>query len=443
MKPQSSILAALAFSCLWTAARAEAPAGAPPAAGAETLGMTETEIKDFCSYVKDVVYEQFKAAPAGQAPWKNACEPVNAQALAALKASDPAFGQYQAAVAPRKQTVLGVYRRATAEFKDVKDDSDRKQSSSVNDVMTLEYDGKQYTGTIAPPINERTFSAWLSPEQVKQVFPLWVVARDEQLRLEKSGVLKEVPRDAEQRKAFCAGGGNEAACRRFEQVQRQLEENKVRLYQMKDIKDPNQFSQFIGEGWQRSDDGIINAGVAAGPGGARRDDSALPVEPSQRLKTGGVPQPYVFGSLDKVQKTGNTVGFGGVQIDTGIFKMGLGLGAGLMGMGLYGALRGSRKEIAAEDAADMRPAPEAAASAPEPAAAPTGSPYGDLSPGEAAFLDRSISYWKTSDAHEIQSFTDWFGTDDCTHGLGVAPANSPEYRSLLAKIRGGKLKNLP
>lgn len=446
MKTPSSVAAVLTLTCLCAApVLAEDPAAPPagaPAAASAVQPIDPNEIHDVCAYVQDVVEEQFKGNSAGLGAWK-ACDPVDQQKVAALKASDPAYAQYLAAAAPRKQQATELARRLTSKFPDVKDDSDKRKSMDVWEEMTFLDISK---GTqIDPKINERTFTAWLPAEQVKQVFPYWVIARNQQLRNDQSEAksvgLKAVPTDADQKKAFCSDAAHKSVCERYDE----LEQNKVRLVQMKGIKDPNAFAQFIGEGWQREADGAIPAGATVGSG-AGASDPSLAGRPKQHLRIAGVPEPYTAGSLDHAKLSGNTVGAGPVQVDTGWVKWALGASGGsLLGVGLFGALKGARKEIGEQD--DMPPtADHPAAPTTAAAGAPATGRYGNLSGEEEAAIDRARDAWKQAGGSDTgMTFSQWFGTGAGAQALGTSSGLSTNgvYRDLIRKLNNNELTNLP
>jgi hypothetical protein len=294
------------------------------------------QLKDLCSYVKDVVYEQ-KDNPDLPA-WKAACEPVDAAKLEALK-TNANFSVYLAAVPARQKTVFDLYTRLTTDkhLKDVNDDSDKNKSDSVALAMKFNYDStrNEYSGEIVPPVNERTFPAWLTPEQNKWVFPKYVIAQNAALRGEKYHPEGPAPDP-----------------QRVQAIDQQLEQNKVRLYQMRGISDVNQFAQFVGEGWQRADDGASGGvtGSAGGAAGQGRPDNR-PANPQQRLKIGAAPKPYVPGDLEK---NGDAIGVGGYSVNTKSAWGLVGAAAGLVGVGLAGYVAKAKKEISGEDTADVK-----------------------------------------------------------------------------------------
>src|SRR6185312_15083520 len=175
--------AAILLSLLAFPARADTGAPTVPA----------QDSKDLCSYLKDV-----------DGKTDAACEP---EALLALKAKDQnAFAEKLALAAKRKADVQRAYERLKA--------------SSAKDTADLP--------RLEPPINERTFPAWIGADSpdFKAVYGKWIRAQSDDLRREEQGPISDARR---------------------KEIDRKLAANQTRLTGLETIKDPQQLSCYLGE----------------------------------------------------------------------------------------------------------------------------------------------------------------------------------------------------
>ena len=168
---------------------------------------TLVDDKDLCSYLKDV-----------DAKTDSACAP---DAVAALKIQDPGgLGEKYALAQKRKTAVQAAYEYlkelppAEGTPPPAKDDPSKQPSP--------------YRLRLEPPINGRTFPAWIGTEakDFKAVYARWLLSQNAELEHEQQGAIS-----AERRK----------------QITAQLAQNQTRISGLEKIKDPAQLSCFLGE----------------------------------------------------------------------------------------------------------------------------------------------------------------------------------------------------
>jgi hypothetical protein len=151
---------------------------------------SSSDDKDLCSYLKDV-----------ESKMDEDCGP---NSLAILKSQDPAtYFQKSELARQRKTVVLKAYEYLKAPPALEPAGRDAGHSNGPND----QYDQRTPPGTnvpnkvlptqLEPPINERTFPAWLGPEamDLKEVQTRWLGMRNQDLQREM-----ENPLSPEQRK---------------------------------------------------------------------------------------------------------------------------------------------------------------------------------------------------------------------------------------------------
>lgn len=178
--------------------------------------------KDLCSYLKDI--EAKTDADCGR------------DALTALKSQDAdAYSQKLELARKRKPEVLKAYEflkaQPSPEAARRKNTEPGKDSNARRDQETAPGIGRsdQPAATqIQPPINERTFPAWLGAEAtgLKEVYSRWLEARSQELKHEK-----EMPVSPERRKEIGAA----------------LAANQAKITALGRITDTAQLSCFLGE----------------------------------------------------------------------------------------------------------------------------------------------------------------------------------------------------
>lgn len=204
---------------------------------------TSAEDKDLCSYLKDI--ESKTDADCLQ------------DALSALKIKDRAAYSRKVELArKRKPMVLDAYAALKAR---ASEDADRQAKQKPSPLAPLE-----------PPINERTFAAWVGPEtkDLKDVHTQWLKAQNQELAQEM-----ENPVSPERRKAIdVAMAGNQA-----------------KISALGRIKDPGELRCFLGEiCGQRADSSDISGGDGTtGKGSWTEDDFKRANADEKRRNTTG------------------------------------------------------------------------------------------------------------------------------------------------------------
>lgn len=181
---------------------------------------------DLCSYLKDV---QAKTdADCGQ------------EVFAALKSRDPAaYSQKLELARKRKPDVLKVYELLKA--RPSPPDANKPNQSALPQ--------------LDPPINERTFPAWIGPEakDLKDIYTRWLQAQTQELQEEKENPLSP---------------------ERGKEIEAALAANQAKITALGKINDPGEFRCFLGEacGTKSELSDPSGHGVATGNGSWTKSD---------------------------------------------------------------------------------------------------------------------------------------------------------------------------
>ncbi len=178
--------------------------------------------KDLCSYLKDI--DAKKEADCGQ------------EALASLRSKDPAgYSQKIELTHKRKADILKAYEFLKTQ---PPPDPTSPQANNQNQPSPIQ---------LQPPINERTFPAWIGPEaaDLKEVCTRWLQAQSQELQREQKA---QVP--PERRKEIDAA----------------LAVNQAKIAGLQKLKDPSQFRCFLGESCGGSGNVTDPAGQVLGAG---------------------------------------------------------------------------------------------------------------------------------------------------------------------------------
>lgn len=165
---------------------------------------TGADDKDLCSYLKDI-----------EAKTDADCDK---DTLSALKSKDPAtFSRKIELAHQRKDSVLKAY-----EFLNAQPPSDQKTFSEA------ENQHQAIPTQLQPPINERTFTAWIGLEAkgLKEVYARWLQAQKQELQNETTG-----PISPERRK----------------EIEATLTAYEAKISALMKIKDAGELSCFLGE----------------------------------------------------------------------------------------------------------------------------------------------------------------------------------------------------
>ena len=313
MKPRNTLFLAVPLLLASISAAQSAPGRVDPALPA-ALGISEEQILDLCSYSQDVL------STGKQSYWSTYCEPAPKQKelVDAQRFCKSDFDSHVFAAPNRKAQVQELAKVFTeGELAGVKDDSNREKSQQVYLCMVkadcLSGKAPDQLADIEPPVNSKTFPAWLPAAEANKMLPFLLIYENEKLRQAKFKELN-VPVNDGEREKFCKNAGNKDSCARFEANQRQIETNKAALDGIKGISDPAVLSRYMENAVQRTGDvGLRDNGVL-GQWRTSTDDPSMPLKPQQKLNLREAPAP----AAAPQKSGGSSISIGGLSIDRGL-----------------------------------------------------------------------------------------------------------------------------
>lgn len=291
--------------------------------------------KDLCRYLKDV--EAKTDAYCGQ------------DALIALKSHDPAtYSQKLELARKRKAMVLKAYEFLTAPpslggagSRSAKPGNDPKPRHDQETASSVGKPEQSAPTQLQPPINERTFPAWLGAEEkdLKEVYARWLQAQSRELQQEK---------------------GSPVSLERRKEVDTALVANQAKITALGKIYVPEAFRCFLGEACgtrsELSDPSIGGAATTKGgwkkAGSERANAEVNGRNGSPAGRFGARPSEVPFVANDEV-------GTPSPQGPLPLLPITVPLGVGLIGYGVYR----SRKGYVSEDGLNPEPKGEPTPSA--------------------------------------------------------------------------------
>ena len=438
MKPRNTLFLAVPLLLASISAAQSAPGRVDPALPA-ALGISEEQILDLCSYSQDVL------STGKQSYWSTYCEPAPKQKelVDAQRFFKSDFDSHVFSAPNRKAQVQELANVFTeGELAGVKDDSNREKSQQVYLCMVkadcLSGKAPDQLADIEPPVNSKTFPAWLPAAEANKMLPFLLIYENEKLRQAKFKELN-VPVNDGEREKFCKNAGNKDSCARFEANQRQIETNKAALDGIKGISDPAVLSRYMENAVQRTGDvGLRDNGVL-GQWRTSTDDPSMPLKPQQKLNLREAPAP----AAAPQKSGGSSISIGGLSIDTGTLKKAAGGAAA--GATAMLAWRSGRKK-GERDASEEDKRAEAGGEYTGPKTADQASSAvvdgkivrEKLSAPEQAVYDRAHALWKADGLGDgFEDFESWFtnpGSGQRAMGQNSTTSTDAAYKSLLNKI---------
>ena len=237
----SLLLAWVLFPAFPHLAQAEPPQQSPQ--------QPSSNDKDLCSYLKDV--EAKSDADCGQ------------EVLTALKSQDPAgYSQKLELARKRKPGVLKAYELLKAQ---PSLEAAGRKATGPGDDPAARHDQETPPGSskpnqsvlpqLDPPINERTFPAWIGPaaKDLKEVYTRWLKVQNQELQQEK---------------------GKPVSPERRKEIDAAFAANQAKIAALGRINDPAELSCFLGEACGRRSElsDPVGPGAATGKGSWTKAD---------------------------------------------------------------------------------------------------------------------------------------------------------------------------